>query len=165
MMGEPEFWHWWALGGLLVIVEPFAPGFMFLWLGIAAGLAGLVLAIWPGLGLGAQLLIYTALSVLSVIGWTWFQRLRPAATDHPNLNRRGSEYVGRRFGLVAPIVNGRGRIKLGDSSWTVAGPDLPAGRIVEVIGVEGAVLKVGPAAPERNPQAGPVEEDTRATQA
>ena len=32
------FWHWWALGGLLVIVEAFAPGYMFLWFGAAAGL-------------------------------------------------------------------------------------------------------------------------------
>jgi membrane protein implicated in regulation of membrane protease activity len=151
MMAALVFWHWWALGGLLVIVEAFAPGFMFLWLGIAAGLVGLVLVVWPGLGFGAQLLTYAGLSISSVIGCIWLQRLRPAATDHPNLNRRGSQYVGRRFGLVAPIVNGRGRIKLGDSSWTVAGPDLPAGRIVEVIGVEGAVLEVQPVTPELDP--------------
>jgi membrane protein implicated in regulation of membrane protease activity len=151
MMSAVVFWHWWALGGLLVIVEAFAPGFMLLWLGIAAGLVGLVLVVWPGLGFGAQLLVYAGLSISSVIGWIWLQRLRPAATDHPNLNRRGSQYVGRRFGLVAPIVNGRGRIKLGDSSWTVAGPDLPAGRIVEVIGVEGAVLEVQPVTPELDP--------------
>jgi membrane-bound ClpP family serine protease len=66
---------------------------------------------------------------------------------------RGAQYVGRRFGLVTPIVNGRGRIKLGDSSWAVAGPELPAGRIVEVTGVEGTVLQVRPATPEREPQA------------
>jgi membrane protein implicated in regulation of membrane protease activity len=33
-----------------VIVEAFAPGFMFVWLGVAAGLVGLLLVIWPGLG-------------------------------------------------------------------------------------------------------------------
>jgi membrane protein implicated in regulation of membrane protease activity len=66
-----QFWHWWAFGGVLVIIEAFAPGFMFLWLGIAAGLVGLVLVVWPELGQGAQLLLYAALSVLSVSGWTW----------------------------------------------------------------------------------------------
>jgi inner membrane protein len=163
-MGGAPFWHWWALGGLLVIVEAFAPGFMFLWFGAAAGLVGLVLVLWPGLGLSFQLLMYASLLLLCVFGWRWYQRARPVVTDHPDLNRRGAQYVGRRFSLVAPIVNGRGRIKVGDSSWAVAGPDLPAGRIVEVIGVEGVVLQVQAAVPERVPHA-PVEEHGRATPA
>jgi membrane protein implicated in regulation of membrane protease activity len=147
------FWHWWAFGGLLVIVEASAPGNMFLWFGVAAGLVGLLLVIWPELGLSLQLLIYACLLVLCAFGWRWYQRARPVVTDQPALNRRGAQYVGRRFGLVAPIVNGRGRIEVGDSSWTVAGPELPAGRIVEVTGVESAVLQVRPATPERAPQA------------
>jgi membrane protein implicated in regulation of membrane protease activity len=163
LMGGFQFWYWWAFGGVLVIIEAFAPGFMFLWLGIAAGLVGLVLVVWPELGQGAQLLLYAALSVLCVSGWTWYQRHHPKTTDHPHLNRRGAHYVGRCFSLVAPIVNGRGRIKLGDSSWTVAGPDLPAGRIVEVTGIEGAVLTVRPA-PEGAP-VGTVGDDVQATHA
>ena len=141
----PVFWHWWAFGGLLVIIEAFAPGFMFLWLGIPAGLVGVVLVVWPDLAFGYQLLLYAALSVLSLFAWRWFQQLHPAETDHPTLNRRGAQYVGRQFGLVTPIVNGRGRIKLGDSSWAVAGPDLPAGQVVEVTGADGTVLQVRPA--------------------
>jgi hypothetical protein len=163
-MGGAVFWHWWALGGLLVIVEAFAPGYMFLWFGAAAGLVGLLLVIWPELGLSFQLLMYACLLMLCAFGWRWYQRVRPVVTDQPELNRRGAQYVGRRFGLVAPIVNGRGRIEVGDSSWAVAGPDLPAGRIVEVTGVEGAVLQVRPATPERKPQA-PVEEREQATPA
>ena len=151
-MGGAPFWYWWAFGGLLVIVEAFAPGFMFVWLGAAAGLVGLLLVIWPGLGLSYQLLIYAGLLILCAFGWRWYQRARPLVTDQPNLNRRGSQYLGRRFRLVAPIVNGRGRIEVGDSSWAVAGPELPAGRIVEVTGVDGAVLQVRAAAPERDPQ-------------
>lgn len=145
-MDPVQFWHWWAFGGLLVIVEAFAPGFMFLWLGIAAGLVGLVLMIWPDFSFAIQLLMFAALSILSVTGWRRFQRARPVATDHPHLNRRGAQYDGRRFSLVEPIVNGRGRIKLGDSSWTVEGPDLPAGQIVEVTGVQGVLLQVRPVA-------------------
>ena len=152
-MGGAPFWPWWALGGLLVIVEAFAPGYMFLWFGGAAGLVGLLLVIWPGLGFSFQLLIYACLLILGAFGWRWYQRVRPVVTDQPDLNRRGAQYVGRRFGLVAPIVNGRGRIKVGDSSWAVAGPELPAGRIVEVTGVEGALLQVRAASPQREEQA------------
>lgn len=141
-IGPPQFWHWWALGGLLVIIEAFAPGFALLWLGIAAGLVGLALFVWPELTLEIQFLIFAALSVVSVVGWRWLQKARPIETDQPNLNRRGAQYVGRRIGLVTPIVNGRGRAKLGDSSWTVTGPELPAGETVEVVGVDGVVLEV-----------------------
>jgi membrane protein implicated in regulation of membrane protease activity len=151
MLEGPAFWHWWALGGLLVIVEALAPGFMLLWFGIAAGLVGLVLVVWPGLGLGVQLLLYAGLAVLSVLGWSRFQRLRPTASDHPGLNRRGAEYVGRRFDLVTPIVNGRGRIKVGDSSWPASGPDLPAGQSVEVTGIDGTVLQVRAVPAEHDP--------------
>ena len=148
MLGAAHFWYWWAFGGLLVIIEAFAPGFMFLWLGMAAGLVGLVLVVWPAPSFAIQLLMFAGLSMLSVTGWRRFQMARPPASDHPNLNRRGAQYVGRRFSLVAPIVNGRGRIELGDSSWTVEGPDLPAGQVVEVTGIEGIVLQVRPAPAE-----------------
>ena len=56
------------------------------------------------------------------------------------------EVLGRQFDRVEAISKGRGRIKLGDSSWTVTGPDLPAGQTVEVIGADGAVLQVRPVA-------------------
>jgi NfeD-like C-terminal, partner-binding len=59
--------------------------------------------------------------------------------------------------LVEPIVNGRGRIRLGDASWTVTGPDLSAGATVEITGADGVVLQVRPLAgadgPAPNPQA------------
>ncbi|NDH61491.1 MAG: hypothetical protein EBY18_07515 [Alphaproteobacteria bacterium] len=47
--------------------------------------------------------------------------------------------------LDAPILNGRGRIKLGDGSWSVTGPDMVAGARVRVRGVDGNELRVEPA--------------------
>lgn len=160
-----EFWHWWALGGVLVIVEALVPGFVFLWLGVAAGLVGTLLWLWPGIGPDFQILLFAGLSVASVVGWRRWQRAHPAATDQPHLNRRGARYVGQRFDLVAPITNGRGRIKLGDSSWTVAGPDLPAGQTVEVTGADGVVLQVRPTNDEAAGSAPPLERDARPGQA
>ena len=138
------FWHWWALAGALVIVEMFAPGVMFLWLGVAAGLVGVLLLLWPGLALTGQILVFAALSVASVLGWRCYQQAHPVVTDQPNLNRRGGGCIGQRAALVAPIVNGRGRIRLGDSSWPAVGPDLPAGATVEVVGADGTLLQVRP---------------------
>ena len=164
---EPVFWHWWAFGGALLIVEAFAPGFVFLWLGVAAGVVGVLLWLWPGIGSDYQILIFAALSVASVLGWRRWRDAHPAQSDQPNLNRRGAQHVGRRGLLVEPIANGRGRIRLGDGSWAVTGPDLPAGRIVEVTGAEGVVLQVRPArrdeaAPPPDSEAASKTEETAA---
>jgi inner membrane protein len=141
-LGPVEYWHWWALGGALAIVEAFVPGFVFLWLGIAAGLVGCLLWLWPPLGPDFQVLLFAGLSIASVLGWRRWHQVHPGPSDQPHLNRRGAQYVGRQSVLIEPIVNGRGRIRLGDASWAVTGPDLPAGTAVEVIGADGGVLQV-----------------------
>jgi membrane protein implicated in regulation of membrane protease activity len=144
ILGAVEFWHWWALGGVLLIVEALVAGFVFLWLGVAAGLVGALLWLWPGIGPDLQVLLFAALSVASVVGWRRWRNAHPAQSDQPNLNRRGAQYVGRQVTLTEPITNGRGRVKLGDAGWAVAGPDLPAGATVEVVGADGTVLEVRP---------------------
>jgi inner membrane protein len=147
-LGPVEYWHWWALGGALLIVETVVPGFVFLWLGIAAGLVGTLLWLWPGIGPDFQILAFAGLSVASVVGWRRWRNAHPPSSDQPHLNRRGDQYLGRQFALVEPITNGRGRIELGDSTWAVTGPDLPARATVEVVGVDGTVLEVRPLAAE-----------------
>ena len=88
----------------------------------------MLLWLWPGLGADYQVLLFAGLAVASVLGWRRWQRAHPAQSDQPNLNRRGAQYVGRHAALLEPIANGRGRIRLGDASWAVTGPDLPGGR-------------------------------------
>ena len=39
----PTFWHWFALGGGLLLLEMLTPGVVFLWLALAAGLTGALL--------------------------------------------------------------------------------------------------------------------------
>lgn len=58
------------------------------------------------------------------------------------VNRRGEQYVGRRFTLDQPIVNGDGKLRIDDSVWRVAGEDMAAGTIVRVVGADGVILKV-----------------------
>jgi membrane protein implicated in regulation of membrane protease activity len=59
-----------------------------------------------------------------------------------SVNRRGERYLGRKFTVESPIVNGRGAIKVDDGVWRASGPDMPAGRQVKVVGVDGSILKV-----------------------
>jgi len=144
-MQHIEFWHWWILAGLLLILELTAPAFFFLWLGIAAVATGLIMLVFPGLSLQTQLVMFSVLAVIAVITWRRYRESPPVETDQPNLNRRGSQYVGREFTLATPIVNGVGKVTVDDSTWRVRGADLPVGATVKVVGVDGVVFLVEPA--------------------
>ena len=139
-----EYWNWWVIGVFLIGIEVFAPGAIFLWMGIAAGIVGLVLLIFPDLMWQMQLLLFAVLSVVSIIGWRFVMRNRPAPeSDQPMLNRRGASYVGRSFTLKEPIKDGSGLLHIDDSRWKVeSDEDLPVGTKVTVVGIEGTVLQV-----------------------
>ena len=139
-----QFWHWWALGGLLGVLEIIAPGFALIWLSLAALLVGLIVLAWPDMDLTLQILSFAIFSVLSVAIWYRWMKGDQMPSDQPGLNRRAEQNIGRRAYVVDAIVNGRGRIKLGDSTWSVMGPDVAAGRMVEITGADGAILEVTP---------------------
>lgn len=139
-----SFWHWLILGIALTVLETVAPGVVFLWMGIAAGLTGLIVLTIDGLSWQIQTLLFAALSVVSVVSGRLWLRHRPTATDHPTLNRRGEQHIGHVFTLDAPIVNGVGKIRVGDATWKVTGADLPAGTRVKVVAAEGTILRVEP---------------------
>jgi len=143
-MGEFEFsfWYWWVLGLILLILEVFAPGAFFLWMGISAGVVGVIAWLVPSLSIEWQMLIFTVIAVASVVGWRAYLRKNPVETDQPSLNRRGEQYVGRVFTLDDPIVNGVGKIRVDDTMWRIEGADCEAGEKVRVIGVDGVNLKV-----------------------
>jgi inner membrane protein len=146
---QVSFWHWWILGLVLCGLEMLVPGTIILWLGIAAGLTGMALAIAPTLSWEFQILLFASLSVISLLAWRFYQKRRPPETDDATLNRRGAQYVGRVFTLQQAIVNGRGAVQVGDSLWRAEGPDLPAGAKVTVIAVAGTALQVERTADER----------------
>lgn len=135
---------WWILALVLIAVEVILPGYFMLWIGIAAGVTGVVVLVVPGMSLLAQALVFAVLAFLSCAAY-WYG-LRPRLMrDEPGsalLNRRGEQKIGQRYVLAEPIVHGRGKAKVGDSLWLVSGPDLPAGSMVEVVGVDGTTLVV-----------------------
>ena len=139
-------WFWWALALALFGLEALMPGTFMLWLGFAAVGTGIVHVLAPGIGLAGQWIVFALLSLLAVgIGWWWRKRNPPMLSDQPLLNRRGSQLIGRVFPLDTAIVDGRGRIKVGDAYWQVAGPDLPQGTRVRVELLDGMLLRVDPA--------------------
>lgn len=140
-LADMEFWHWMVLGVALVIIEVFAPGVFFLWLGISAGIVGVVLWLMPGLDWEYQLLLFAILSVASVVIVRRYLTTHPLESDEPNLNLRGHQYVGRTFTLKEPVINGQGKIQVDDSTWKISCDDCDAGTKVVINGVDGVVLR------------------------
>ncbi len=145
-----EFWHWWALGVLLIAIEVFAPSTLLIWPAASAGVVGLLLLLYPTLDWRIQILVFAVLALVTTVAWFrfWLRR-QPGETDHPTLNVRGKSLVGRRGRLDATSDGGRGRLHLDDTSWSYAsqdGDDLPAGTTVEVVGHDGNLLTVRAAA-------------------
>jgi inner membrane protein len=141
-MDEITYWHWFILAATLIILEVFAPGAFFLWLGIAAALVGAMVLLLPALSWEYQVLMFSVLSVVSIVVWRKYIRGSGDDAGKLPLNRRGEHYLGRRFTLKEPIVDGLGKIRVDDSTWKVRGPDCPAGTHVEVTGVDGTILLV-----------------------
>jgi inner membrane protein len=139
-------WAWIALAALLVVAEMLIGGYFLLWIGSAAAATGLVFLVWPAAAWQWQMSVFAVLSLASVAAWYHFARTTSAATsDQPNLNERGAGFVGREFLLEEPIQAGRGRVRIADTVWTVAGPDCASGTRVRVTGMDGAILAVVPA--------------------
>ena len=138
----PTFWQWWILGLVLVILEVFAPGAFLIWIGISAGLVGLLVLFVPGVPWQLQVLMFGAFSVATVLGWRRYLQAHPVHSEAPFLNRRGEQYVGRVFTLDEPIVNGIGKLRVDDSIWRIRGKDCPAESKVVITGVDGVLLTV-----------------------
>lgn len=140
------FWYWWALGAAFLVLEMLLPGVVFLFLAIGTVAAGLFLLVVPDLPIELQLLTFAVVSVVAAVGLRkTLRRLQDIDSKPNSLNARGDALVGQTIVLDAPILNGRGRVTLGDGSWIVTGPDMVKGARVRVKSVNGTELAVEPA--------------------
>ncbi len=138
-------WSWWILGLVLLVAELLVPGVFLIWIGAAAIVVGaLSLALWDAAlwGWHIQLLLFAILSVVFALVGRRIYAGRGQGSDEPLLNRRGESLIGRTATLHEPIAEGRGRIRLDDTWWSVMGPDLPSGTRVKVIAASGRDLTV-----------------------
>ncbi|QBH00617.1 NfeD family protein [Xanthomonas oryzae] len=135
---------WAVLALLLIAAETLVPGAFLLWMGIAAAAVCVLVLVLPDIALLVQIVAFVVLSFVSVqVYRTWF-RGKGRESDRPLLNRRAEQLIGRRALLDQAIDDGRGRVKVDDAFWVVAGPDLPAGTPVRIVGVDGMTLLVQP---------------------
>lgn len=144
LLFEHAYIFWLSLGGLLLAAEMLGGNGYLLWSGVAAVVTGLLVWVVP-FGWELQGIIFAVLTLIAAwLWWLWLsRRVREQKPADASLNQRGQQLVGRRFILDNALVNGRGHMRVGDSSWPVsAESDLPAGSKVEVIAVEGITLRI-----------------------
>jgi inner membrane protein len=132
---------WLVAGLVLSAIETLAPGAFFIWFGAAAAIVGVVDYFLP-MGFVAQLILFAVLvSALVLIGRRVYGSFDKGPGPLPQ--SRAHAMVGADFFLDEAITRGYGRIRVGDSSWRVAGPDCPADALVKVAAVEqGSLLRV-----------------------
>ena len=132
----------WLAGGLvLCAIETLAPGAFLIWIGAAAAIVGAV-AIFIAMDLTTEIALFGALVIaLVLIGRRVYGAID--ARPGPLPQSRAHAMIGADFFLDEAIVHGYGRIRVGDSSWRVAGADCPSGAMVRVVAVDdGSVLRV-----------------------
>ena len=139
-------WHWWAGAALiLLIAEIFVPGFFLLCLGIGCAGASITAAI--GLGSAAQLIAFSALSLLA------FFTIRPLLMKRfwkdNGVKTNVDALVGQRGKVSQDFDPGLrlGRVAVGGDDWraeSVNDKQLRIGDLVEVVRVESNTVVVKP---------------------
>ncbi|WP_034946264.1 NfeD family protein [Erwinia oleae] len=133
---------WLTLGGALLAAEMLGASGYLLWSGIAAILVSLLVWLVP-LPWEWQGLSFALLTVLSALWWYRWLKGRAGRQPQSMLNQRGSQLIGQQLTLDETLVDGFGRVRIGDSDWRVqAAENLPAGTPVTVVGVEGITLQI-----------------------
>ena len=141
-------WHWLVAAAVLFVLELLAPGAFMLWLGLSAMIVGIISLVLSGIGRldlwpwQLQLIAFAVLSLAALPFWRRVARRVEQPGDQPFLNRRADAFVGREFTLEKPIVSGNGTVKIDDTVWRLAGPDLPGGSRVKVVRADAAMLVV-----------------------
>jgi membrane protein implicated in regulation of membrane protease activity len=137
---EPH-WMWMLAAIFLGIAELIVPGVFLIWLAAAAAATGL-LTLAFGIGLPFQFALFALLAIASVyLGRRWYIA-NPMPSADPMLNDRAARLTGRTVVVTAAIVNGEGRVRVGDSVWSCRGPDCAEGSRVRIVGADGSCLKV-----------------------
>jgi hypothetical protein len=147
MVRELGGWAWLIFGVILLGLELLLPGFFLIWFGIAAAIVGVTVLAFD-IAWAWQLLMFGGLSVVVLLGAGRFWGRED--DDAGRFTDRASQLIGQQYRLHHPIENGRGVLLVGDSQWSVRGPDCPRGVTVRIVGAQGTYLLVEPVTDSSN---------------
>ncbi len=141
-VNQIEPWHWAALALVLLIGELMTGTTFLLWPAAAAGLVALLAWLTP-LSPAWQVGVFAALTLVLTLMGPGLRRRILQPGEAGTLNERSAQLIGQRGRAEAEFADGVGRVHLGDTIWRAESADAIAGGVsVEVIGVDGTILKV-----------------------
>lgn len=135
----------WAIFGLILLVlEAMVPGIFLLFFGLGALAVALLLVLFPGLGPGAQWLLFAAFSVGSLLCLRrqlarMFTGKRSAIADGLT-----DDFEGQSAAVTGAIRPGQpGKVEMHGANWEASSDEeLAVGTAVAVVGRSGLTLKV-----------------------
>ncbi|HEX8124977.1 MAG TPA: NfeD family protein [Allosphingosinicella sp.] len=134
----------WLMASIVLgIAELIAPGVFLIWLAAAAAATGL-LTLAFGIDLPFQFAVFALVSIAAVYAGRRWYLANPMPSADPLLNDRAARLAGRTVVVTQAIVNGEGRVRVGDGVWSCRGPDCSEGSRVRITGADGSCLKVEP---------------------
>lgn len=136
------WWVWAIAAAAIGFAELHVPGSYLIWIAAGAAATAAFQAIWD-LRLENQLIAFVVCSLLACLGgYHVYRTAQVRASGETPLNQRNQSMVGARGTVSSRIVNGEGKVRMGDTVWLAEGPDLPEDAPVVVISVRGARLMV-----------------------
>jgi len=139
------FWIWLTLGAVLLAIEAALGTEWLLWPAASAGVVALVTLTPAPLGLGGEVALFAALTLVATfVGRRFVTRVQG---DGPDVNDQAARLLGQAGETAGPIVAGDGRVFAGGAEWPAeleGGGDLPQGVRVVVTAVSGSRLTVRP---------------------
>jgi inner membrane protein len=138
-------WVFIALGGILLIIELLGTGGYGLWSGIAAIIVGLIAWILP-LSWPLLWILFAILTLVSAyLWWVWLKKQGKDKSSKGEINQPQQDLIGIKTVVTDAIVNGSGRVKIKDGTWSArCDKDLKVGQSVIIIAVDGIMLSVEP---------------------
>ncbi|MBB3587450.1 NfeD family protein [Sphingomonas sp. BK481] len=135
----------WLIAALVLgIAELAVPGVFLVFLAIAAAFTAVMALALSDLPVAVQLGAFAVWSVVAVtIGKRWY-RDYPVEGGDPLLNDRAARLIGQIVIVETALVDGQGRVLVGDGSWPARGPDAAVGTRVRIVAVTDGAVAVEP---------------------
>lgn len=141
------WWHWIAVGLLLMLAEIFVPSFTIFWFGLAGLVVAALLWLLPGMALSGQLAVWAIASIALTVAW--FRYFKPTMVDRTKAGLSREAVVGETGQVIrAPQEGRRGVVRfsmplLGTNEWEfIATDEVVLGDRVMVVDVSGNTLVV-----------------------
>lgn len=145
LLDSINHWHWLAFGLVLLALELLGTAGYFLWLGLSALIVGGLLSFIP-ISWQLQWVSFGVFSLATT--WLWWRKQfkkDKQGDASRELNQKSKQLIGQTIRLEEDFPVGKGRIKVGDTTWSAQSESfITAGELAQITQVKGIILTIEP---------------------